>query len=361
MSPSKLSGGNPTGGNPSVGKPSAGTSKVADPFADWQPLVKPFTQPSALRASWQLTNTLLPYFGIWVAIVFLAPISWWLCMPLCLVNGALLVRAFILFHDCGHQSFFKARWANTLWGMLTGVLSFTPYHQWHGQHRTHHGTSGNLDRRGVGDFWTMTVREYHTSPRWRRICYRIARNPLVLLLVAPLVMFAFEQRIAKPKATRMEQLSVWYTNIALGGVIVGMGFAMGFLAFLVMQLVVLAVAGALGIWLFYLQHQFEGVYWQRNREWDYAAAALAGSSYLRLPRPLQWLTGNIGFHHIHHLNARIPNYRLEECHDSHPMFRDVPTLDMMAAVRSFGLKLWDEAGERLVCFREARRLHDSFA
>lgn len=334
----------------------------SDPAAtDWKPLVSAFTIPRTGRAIRQLLDTVLPYLAIWVAIVFLAPISWWLCLPLCALNGALLVRAFIIFHDCGHGSFFRARWANTFWGIFTGVLTFTPYHQWHGQHRTHHGSSGNLDRRGVGDFWTMTVREYNAAPAWKRFAYRVARNPVVLLLIAPLGMFVLEQRIAKPKATRMEQFSVWYTNLMIGGLVVGMGFAMGFLAFLVMQLVTLAIAGAIGVWLFYLQHQFDGVYWQRSGRWSYTEAALMGSSYLKLPRLLQWFTGNIGFHHIHHLHARIPNYNLQACHESHPMFREVRVMTFWGAMRAFGLKLWDEASERLVCFREAKRLRQAAA
>ncbi|MCA8950756.1 MAG: fatty acid desaturase [Planctomycetes bacterium] len=332
----------------------------ADPAAIvWKPLVSAFTTPRTGHAIRQLADTVLPYLAVWVAIVFLAPISWWLCLPLCALNGALLVRAFIIFHDCGHGSFFHSKWANTFWGIVTGVLTFTPYTQWHSQHRTHHGSSGNLDRRGVGDFWTMTVREYNAASVWKRAAYRIARNPIVLLFVAPLVMFCFEQRIAKPKATRLEQFSVWYTNLMLGGIIVGMGFAMGFLAFIVMQLVVLAIAGAIGIWLFYLQHQFDGVYWQRAGRWSYTDAALVGSSYLKLPRVLQWFTGNIGFHHIHHLHARIPNYNLQACHESHPMFLQVRVMTFWGAIKAFGLKLWDEAEERLVCFREAKRLRQA--
>lgn len=349
-----------TNATPGVASPVAAADAAAPPAsprpADWQPLVLPFTQPRAGRASWQLFSTLVPYFGIWVAIVFLAPISWWLCLPLCLINGALMVRTFILFHDCGHGSFFRAKWANTAWGIVTGVLSFTPYHLWHTAHRTHHGASGNLDKRGTGDVWTMTVAEYNAAPRRKRALYRFVRSPFTLILIAPLWMFAIENRFAKGKVRMWERFSVWYTNIALGGIVVGMGFAMGFLDFIVMQLVVLAVAGAIGVWLFYTQHQFEGVYWQRGKEWDYAAAALVGSSYLKLPRVLQWFSGNIGFHHVHHLHARIPNYNLQACHESHPMFREVPHVDLLAGIKTFGLKLWDEANQRLVCFAEAKRM-----
>jgi omega-6 fatty acid desaturase (delta-12 desaturase) len=324
------------------------------PPATWKPLVSAYQQSHAGRASWQLISSIVPYLGLWVAIWFLLDVSWWLVLPLILLAGAFLVRIFILFHDCGHGSFFKSRRANHFWGILTGLLAWTPYDCWRSEHATHHATSGNLDKRGVGDFWTLTVREYLEAPWWRRFAYRLARNPVVLLGIAPLVMFILDQRRPKARSNKMEIRSVWLTNFLLAGMVVGLGFAMGFWTYLILQMSIMAIAGGLGIWLFYSQHQFEDVYWERGEDWDYGDAAFRGSAFLKLPRVLQWFTGNIGFHHLHHLSSRIPNYNLQACHESHPMFRDVTPMNFWGAVRSLGLKLWDEAGQKLIHFRELK-------
>ena len=320
----------------------------------WKPLVAPYQKANALRASWQVVNSVGLYVALWCAMALALTVSWWLTIPLAVLAGAVLVRVFIIFHDCGHGSFLTSRAANNSWGFVTGVLTFTPYAHWRWQHAIHHGTTGNLDRRGVGDVWTMTVREYRQAPWWKRIAYRVARNPIVLIGIAPLVMFLLEQRVPSSRAGARERRSVWWTNLCLLGMAIGMSAIFGFLPYLILQLTILAVAGGIGIWLFYSQHQFEGAYWTRGDEWSYADAALRGSAFLKLPRVLQWFTGNIGYHHIHHLSSRIPNYNLQACHDSHSLFEHVTPMTAFQSIRAFSLKLWDEASGKLVSFRQLR-------
>jgi len=315
-----------------------------------------FQQPSTARAIWQISNTIVPYVLLWAAMYFVQEISLWLAIPLAVVAGALLVRVFIFFHDCGHGSFFKSPWANAVFGFICGVLTFTPYYHWRWQHAIHHGTSGKLDKRGVGDIWTMTVQEYLESTRWKRLSYRFQRNAFVLFVIAPLYIFLFRQRVAASDASPRERYSVWLMNAALLGVGVLMSWLFGLWTYLLLQLVVLMIAGASGVWLFYIQHQFEDAYWERDEQWDYTAAALQGSSYYKLPRILQWLSGNIGFHHIHHLSPSIPNYNLERCHVADPVFQRVKPITLIASLKSLGYQLWDEPAKKLVSFGRIRHL-----
>ena len=224
----------------------------------------------------------------------------------------------------------------------------TPYDHWRWEHALHHATSGDLDRRGTGDIWTLTVQEYLESSCWKRFAYRLARNPFVLFVLAPLFLFLVKHRLSKSKAGRQERNSVYWTNLAVLGMAIGLTLLFGIKAYLLLQLIILLVAGAGGFWLFYVQHQFEGVYWQRGDDWDYTAAALQGSSFYKLPRILQWFTGNIGYHHIHHLSARIPNYNLERCHRAHLLFQSVKPVTLFASFKSFTFRLWDEQRRKLV-------------
>lgn len=322
--------------------------------AKWKEIVARYQKPSISRAVWQVVNTLVPYLGLWILMYFTATISWWVTIPLAVLAGAFLVRMFIIFHDCGHGSFFKSQKANHLLGAITGVLTFTPYYHWRWEHAIHHSSSGDLDRRGTGDIWTLTVQEYLESSRWRRFSYRLARNPIVLFIVAPLVLFLGINRIPKPKAPVRERYSVYLTNLAVGLMAVGLIWVFGLKAFLIIQFTVLMVAGSAGVWLFYVQHQYEGVYWERAEKWDYVAAALQGSSFYKLPKVLQWFSGNIGFHHIHHLSARIPNYNLERCHKAEPLFQAVKPITLLASFKSFTFRLWDEQRRMLVGFGHLR-------
>ncbi|MBK9252486.1 MAG: fatty acid desaturase [Proteobacteria bacterium] len=325
----------------------------------WQEIIARHRLPNAWKASWQLLNSLGSYVLVWVLFYYAHSISWWLVPPLAVLGAGLLVRAFIIFHDCGHGSFFASRVANDFWGCICGVLTFTPYYQWRGEHAIHHGTAGDLDRRGTGDVWTMTVREYLAASRYRRFAYRLARNPIVLFIIGPLVLFLFLQRMPDKKDGVRERHSVWWMNVALLLVGAAMSMVFGFWTYVVFQVAILTLAGSAGVWLFYVQHQFEDAYWERGENWDYTVAALKGSSYFKLPRVLQWFSGNIGFHHIHHLGPRIPNYNLEHCHNSEPLFRDIRPLTLSDSIRTLGLRLWDESSRRLVGFRSLKQPRSS--
>lgn len=329
--------------------------QTADPDA-WKEIVKRHQEPSTLRAVWQIANTLGPLALIWYLIYLSLPVSWWLVIPLAMIAGLFLVRIFIIFHDCGHGSFFKSRIANDVVGSITGLLTFTPFYQWRWDHAIHHATSGHLDKRGTGDLWTLTVEEYLASSRWRRFSYRLARNPFLLFVVAPVFVLLFKQRFPSAGANKRERESVQWMNLALLGMAIGLSAIFGIVPYLIVQVAALSVAGALGFWLFYIQHQFEGVYWEREEQWDYTAAALKGSSFYKLPRILQWFTGNIGFHHIHHLSARIPNYNLERCHKAHLMFQGVKPITLLASLQSLKFRLWDEQRKKLVGYRHLRNL-----
>ncbi len=324
--------------------------------ASWKEIVAKYQKPSVPRGLWQVTNTLVPYVGLWYLIYLTMSVSWWLAAPLIVLAGGFLVRLFIIHHDCGHGSFFKSRAANNILGFITGVLTFTPYHQWRWEHALHHATSGDLDRRGVGDIWTLTVQEYLEASRWKKFAYRLARNPFILFVLAPLYIFIIKHRFPNPKANRRERWSVYWTNLGILVLAVGLSLVFGLKAFFLIQLGATAVAGSLGVWLFYVQHQFEGVYWGRGEEWDYATAALQGSSFYKLPKVLQWFSGNIGFHHVHHLSARIPNYHLEKCHESEPLFQTVKPITLLASLKCFSYRLWDEQQKRLIGYRALRQM-----
>jgi omega-6 fatty acid desaturase (delta-12 desaturase) len=241
-------------------------------------------------------------------------------------------------------------------GAITGVLTFTPFYHWRWEHAIHHSTAGDLDRRGTGDIWTLTVQEYLQASRWKRFAYRLARNPFVLFVLAPLFLFLVMQRVPSLKAPRRERYSVYWTNLGIGALAAGLIWVFGLEPYLILQLIVVMVAGSIGVWLFYVQHQFEGVHWERGDQWDYATAALQGSSFYKLPRVLQWFSGNIGFHHIHHLSPRIPNYHLEKCHAAEPLFQTVKPVTLWASFRAFAFRLWDEQQRKLVTFRHLRHL-----
>jgi acyl-lipid omega-6 desaturase (Delta-12 desaturase) len=317
-------------------------------FSAWRGRLLRYQGPAFWRSVWQVVNTLVPYCALWFLMYHTVAISFWLTLPLVILAAGFLMRAFIISHDCGHGSFFKSDRANAIMGTITGFLVFTPYYHWRWQHAVHHGTAGDLDKRGMGDVWTLTVQEYLEASRWKRISYRLVRNPFVLFVLAPLILFLIVHRVPSPVAKPREIRSVLWTNVALAIWVTGLSFVFGFTTYLVLQLSVLGIATSIGVWLFYVQHQFEGVYWARHKEWDFAEAALQGSSFYKLPKVLQWFTGNIGFHHIHHLNPQIPNYKLETCHESVPELQVVEPLTFFRSCKSFGYRLWDEQRQRMV-------------
>jgi omega-6 fatty acid desaturase (delta-12 desaturase) len=333
------------------------SDKISDRPA-WRDIVTKYQKSALWPAVWQLVNSLIPYAVLWYLMYLLVPISFWLAIPLAVLAGGFTVRIFIIFHDCGHGSFLPSRKANDIVGFITGVLTLTPYRQWTREHAVHHATSGDLDRRGTGDIWTLTVQEYLESSRWKRFAYRLARNPVILFGTGPLFLFLFKHRFAGATSGPREKRSVAWTNLAILMVGVGLSFALGWKAYLVLHAIVLGVAGVAGMWLFYVQHQFEDVHWERRADWDYSAAALQGSSFYKLPKILQWFSGNIGFHHIHHLSPAIPNYHLEKCHRSEPLFQSVKPVTLLSSLKSLTFRLWDERCQKLVGYRAARILRN---
>lgn len=322
--------------------------------ASWKGKVLEYQQPSLWRAVMQLVDTLGLYALLWYLTWRSLTVSYWLALGMAILAGGVLVRVFIIFHDCGHGSFFRSQRANDIVGFIAGVLTFTPYYHWRWEHAIHHASAGNLDKRGTGDVWTMTVQEYIAATRWTRFRYRLARNPFVLFLIAPLLLFIVLQRFPSRDANPRERHSVYWMDLAIIVMIAGMSALIGFKAYLLIQLTVMAVASGAGIWMFYVQHQFEDVHWERGEEWDFTVAALRGSSYYKLPKILQWFTGNIGFHHIHHLSARIPNYNLERCHRELLLAQDVKPITLLSSLKSLSLRLWDEESKQLVGYREMR-------
>jgi omega-6 fatty acid desaturase (delta-12 desaturase) len=320
----------------------------------WKEALARYQRPALSRGLWQLLNTLVPYLLLWFLTYRSLAVSIWLAWPLALLAGGFLVRIFIIFHDCTHGSFFKSTRANVILGNLLGVLCFTPFYRWRWEHSLHHSSAGDLDRRGTGDVWTMTVREYVGASRWKRFAYRLARNPIILFVVAPLFLFLVVERIPTGKEPKRERLSVYGTNLGILLMVAAMSWTIGWQAYLLLQLTAMVVAGSAGVWLFYVQHQFEGVYWERGGEWSYEKAALEGSSYYKLPKVLQWFSGNIGFHHIHHLSPRIPNYHLEKCHRSEPLFQVVKPVTLLSSFKCLTFRLWDERTRRLVGYPSLR-------
>jgi omega-6 fatty acid desaturase (delta-12 desaturase) len=322
----------------------------------WKDAVAKYLEPVPRSSVWQLANSVIPYLTLMGLMAWTLNISYWLTLALAVPTAGFAVRIFIIFHDCGHGSFMRSPRANLFWGWVTGMLVFTPFHQWRHEHALHHATAGDLDRRGIGDIWTLTVEEYLERSRWKRFAYRLARNPIVLFVVAPLYVFLIVNRFPSRTSAKRERRSVHWTNAVLLAVVVLMSLTIGIKAYLLIQGPVVVLAAAAGIWLFYVQHQFEGVYWERRKDWDYLDAALKGSSFYKLPKVLQWFSGNIGFHHIHHLSPRIPNYNLEKCHKANPVFQEVKPVTLWSSMKSLSFRLWDEQRKQLVGFSRVRAI-----
>ncbi len=321
---------------------------------NWKKATEPYRRPHLGRSIWQIVNTVGPYIGLWFAMVFTLEISYWLTLLLAIPAAGFLMRSFIISHDCGHGAFFRSRRANTIVGTITALFAFTPYEQWRHEHAVHHSSGGDLDHRGVGDIWTMTVEEYANASRSRRFRYRLHRSPWVLFTIGAFIQFMILQRFPRRPMSRREKNSIWFTNLLIAAVSVALCLLIGWKAFLMIQIPVMIVASSVGVWLFYVQHQFEGVYWSRHGEWDFAAGAVEGSSYYKLPRVLQWISGNIGFHHIHHLSPRIPNYYLEKCYRENPVFQKVSTITLRQSLKCLTFRLYDEELKKLVGYDGVR-------
>jgi acyl-lipid omega-6 desaturase (Delta-12 desaturase) len=323
----------------------------------WREALAPFAQPVVARSLLDIATSAVPYVALSVLMYQLLDVSYLLVLAVSIPASGFLLRTFIVFHDCAHGSFFRSKRANAWVGATFGLLVFTPFASWRHSHAVHHATSGDLDRRGEGDVLTLTVAEYYSRSWHRRLAYRLFRNPLVMFGLGPIWSMVIAPRIVPRSARRRLQHSVILVDLALAAGIAGLCLWIGWDDYLLVQIPTVMLAGAAGIWLFYVQHQFEDTYWQSSDEWSYAEAALRGSSYLKLPKVLQFFTGNIGLHHVHHLSARVPNYNLPRAHEADPMFADVPTLTGWEGLLAVRLKLWDEDSGRLVNWRDARRAH----
>lgn len=322
----------------------------------WQKIVAQYSSPNLKRSIWQIVNTIVPYAVMLGLMYWSLSFSYWLTLLLSIPAAGLLVRAFIILHDCGHGSFFKSNKANEVIGTIMGVLTFTPYLQWRHEHALHHAGSGDLDRRGVGDVYTMTVEEYLKASRWEKIKYRVYRNPIVMFAIAPLLLFVISHRFASKHNGKRETMNLHLTNLAILAIALVCSFTIGFKAYLLIQLPIMWLASTTGVWLFYVQHQFEDTYWEYHPDWRYLPAALKGSSYFKLPKVLQWFTGNIGFHHIHHLSPRIPNYNLEKAFKENPLFQQVTTIHVWESLQTISFRLWDEQQKKLVGFKHLKTI-----
>ncbi len=321
----------------------------------WREQLAPYAKANRPRALLCLATSVAPYLGLSVAMYLLLGVSYLLTLVLVFPTAIFLVRTFIVFHDCTHGSFLQSRRANAWLGIATGLLLYSPFVRWRHDHAVHHASSGDLDRRGTGDVRTLTIAEYRALP-WRgRLGYRLLRNPLIMFGIGPIVAMIIGPRIVARNARPRMRRSVLATDVALAAIVGLLCATIGWRDYLLVCGPPALLAGSIGIWLFYVQHQFEDAYWESGEEWNYRDAALRGSSYLKLSAPLRFCTGSIGYHHVHHLNARIPNYNLRRAHDENAIFQAVPTLRLWDALRAVALKLWDEDGRRLVTFAEARR------
>lgn len=323
----------------------------------WQEIVARYSQPHWWRSAWQMINSLGGFFVVWYLMYRSLEISYALTLLLAIPAAGFLTRTFIILHDCGHGSFFRSQKLNDVVGTICGVLTFTAYLRWRHEHAIHHATAGDLDRRGTGDVPTLTIGEYRALPWYGRLGYRLLRHPAILFPILMPFTFIFHERIFVGKGGRREKLSVIYTDLALLAIMLIAAQTIGFTAYVLVQLPIMLIASAVGGWLFYVQHQFEDTYWQHHPEWEYLRASLQGSSYYKLPKLLQWFTGNIGFHHIHHLSPKIPNYFLEKCFKENPIFQLVPTLTIWESFKTASLALWDEELQTLVSWRALKRVN----
>ncbi|MDX9906666.1 MAG: fatty acid desaturase [Bacteroidales bacterium] len=333
------------------------SSNSSQSGASWQNIILRYNKPRPSASLFQVVNSFGPYFVLWVIMILLIPVYPWLALALTIPASGFLVRIFIIFHDCGHGSFTRSKKMNRIIGMIAGILVFTPYDRWTDSHRTHHATVGNLDKRGIGDVWTLTVDEYlKRSPR-DRFVYRVFRNPIIMIGIGGFLMFMLGNRFTRKQNTRKQKQNIYLTNAIIAVIMTGMIWLTGWKAYLMIQLPVMYFASVAGVYLFYLQHQYEEVIWARDAEWNYKEMALHGSSFFKLPGLLRWFTGNIGYHHIHHLGPTIPNYNLVRCHNENPVFQEVRSINFFRSLRSLSVRLWDEERKKIITFRQLRRYY----
>ncbi|PEJ33313.1 fatty acid desaturase [Peribacillus butanolivorans] len=303
---------------------------------------------------WQIINTLGPFIILWYLTYISLSVSYWLALVPAVIAAGFLTRIFIIFHDCTHHSFFKSRRINRIVGTAMGVLTLFPFDQWGHEHSVHHATSGNLDKRGTGDIWTLTVDEYLAAPLKLRLAYRFYRNPLVMFGIGPIYVFLLKNRFNRKGARKKEKMNTYLTNVLIVVLVGLLCLAVGWQSVLLVQGSIFLISGSVGIWLFYVQHTFEDSYFEEDKEWEYVKAAVEGSSFYKLPKLMQFLTGNIGYHHVHHLSPRVPNYKLEEAHNNTLPLKNVPTITLATSLRSIRFRLWDEENKNFIGFKDLR-------
>ncbi len=335
--------------------PAPTTTTTTRQRPEWADALDPYSVPTRSRTMLDVATSLVPYLALSVAMYFLLDVSYWLVLAVGIPAAGFLLRTFILFHDGTHGSLLPDRKWNNRLGILCGLFVMQPFQNWRYSHSVHHGTSGDLDKRGTGDVPTLTVAEYKSRDLKGRLGYWLFRHPLVMFGIGPIWSLVIGPRFMPKDASKARRRSVIWTNVVLALAITAICLAIGWQEYLLIQLPTVMLAGTAGVWLFYVQHQFEDVYWENSDTWDYTEASLKGASYLKLPQPLQFFTGSIGLHHVHHLNARIPNYNLQRAHDENEIFHNVPILTIRQGIKAVRLKLWDEKRGRLVTFAEARR------
>ncbi|WP_028399805.1 fatty acid desaturase [Ectobacillus panaciterrae] len=314
----------------------------------------PYEKSDTWHSVRQLINTLVPFIMLWFLAYQSLSISYVLTLALAVIAAGFQIRIFIIFHDCCHHSFFKNRTANKIIGTITGVLTFFPYNQWQHSHSVHHATSSNLDKRGTGDIWMLTVEEYIASPFWTRVAYRMYRNPFVMFGLGPIYVFLITNRFNRKGARLKERMNTYITNLAIVALAAVLCWALGWQAFLLVQGPIFLISGSMGVWLFYVQHTFEDSYFEEDADWEYVKAAVEGSSFYKLPKLLQWLTGSIGYHHVHHLSPRVPNYKLETAHNDTEPLQNVPTITLATSLSSLKFRLWDEQNKKFVGFKDIK-------
>ncbi|MFF2287968.1 fatty acid desaturase [Peribacillus butanolivorans] len=316
--------------------------------------VAPFEQSTTKESIWQIINTLGPFIILWYLTYISLSVSYWLALVPAVIAAGFLTRIFIIFHDCTHHSFFKSRRINRIVGTAMGVLTLFPFDQWGHEHSVHHATSGNLDKRGTGDIWTLTVDEYLAAPLRLRFAYRFYRNPLVMFGIGPIYVFLLKNRFNRKGARKKEKMNTYLTNVLIVVLVGLLCLAVGWQSVLLVQGSIFLISGSVGIWLFYVQHTFEDSYFEEDKEWEYVKAAVEGSSFYKLPKLMQFLTGNIGYHHVHHLSPRVPNYKLEEAHNNTLPLKNVPTITLATSLRSIRFRLWDEENKNFIGFKDLR-------
>ncbi|MBT2659307.1 fatty acid desaturase [Bacillus sp. ISL-18] len=318
--------------------------------------VAEYEKSTTKESVWQIINTVVPFIALWYLAYISLSVSYWLALVPIVIAAGFLVRIFIIFHDCTHHSFFKNRRINRMVGTAMGVLTLFPFDRWGNEHAIHHATSGNLDKRGTGDIWTLTVDEYLEAPLSLRLAYRFYRNPLVMFGLGPIFEFVLKNRLNRKGAKKKEKMNTYLTNVLILALCGMLSWLVGWQAFLLIQGSIFFLSGSVGIWLFYVQHTFEDSYFEENKDWEYVKAAVEGSSFYKLPKFFQFLTGNIGFHHVHHLSPRVPNYKLEEVHKNTPPLQNVPSISLATSLKSLRFRLWDEKNKNFVSFKEVKAL-----